>query len=107
MATKCISSGKTPTTSPLASGFQVTLADKFLLARVQTFVSLSIMLSGKCLPADRANEWPLVSMGSQVRSQVVSSGEPLGAESALEGSRMFLYALGTAVILGVLVFRIS
>lgn len=66
MAAKSISASKAPATAPVVIVFQNTTADKLLLARVESFVPLTIVLTRKCLSADAANEWSLVGMGAQM-----------------------------------------
>lgn len=107
MPAKSIRTGESPAATPLASNLEITLAYKLLLARVQTLVSLAIVLSGKSFAADGTHKRSLVSVCSQVRAQVIGASESLGAESALERGRMLLNPLGRAAVLVVLVLRVG
>jgi hypothetical protein len=86
-----------PIASPVIVILEITAADKLLLARVQTLVSLAIVLTGKCLPAHTTHKGPLVCVSAQMRAQVVRAGKALRAECALECRRMLLRALRIAV----------
>lgn len=61
-------------------------------------MALPVVLTRECLPAHRADEGALVGVCAQMGPQVVRTGEALRAEGALEGSRMFLDALGISVV---------
>lgn len=61
---------------------------------MNVFMSLTVVLAGKCFAANAADEGTLVCMGAQMRPEVVGAGEPLRTESALESCRMLLRALG-------------
>lgn len=69
------------------------MADKFLLARVESLVALAIMLSRKRLAADGAHEWSFIRVRAQMRSQIVRPREALRAEMALECGRVLLHPL--------------
>jgi hypothetical protein len=64
------------------------------------------MLSSKCFTADSAHEGTLIGMSSQVRAQVISSGESLGTQGTLKGRRVLLHALACAGFLAVLILRV-
>lgn len=66
MSSESISTGETPSTTPLPTSLQVALADELLLARVEALVTLAIMLSRKGFATDCANEWSLVGVSPQV-----------------------------------------
>ena len=53
-------------------------------------MSFSIVLTCKSFATDGADKRSLISMGAEMRSQIVSTGELLGAEVTLEGSRVLL-----------------
>lgn len=55
-------------------------------------MAFAVVLAGKGFAADSADKGALVGMCSQVRAEVVCSGEAFGTERALECSRMFLNA---------------
>jgi hypothetical protein len=75
MSTEGVSSGKSSPAAPVVAVFEVAAAHKLLLARVQAFVSLSVVLAGECFAADAADEWTLVCVGTEMRSEVVRPGE--------------------------------
>src|SRR6195952_5404976 len=106
MSAKRIRSGESPATAPLPTSLEVTLADEFLFARVQSFVALPVVLSGKCLPTNRTYKRALVRVRAQMGTQVVCASETFWAESTLECCWVFLYTLGVAIVLGRLVFGI-
>jgi hypothetical protein len=66
MSSEGIGSSKSPSTSPIAAILQVTAADKLLLSRMQTFVSLSIVLASKCFATNATHEWALIRVGAQM-----------------------------------------
>ena len=98
MPAQCVGTRETAAAAPLAALLELSLAHEFLLARVQALVTLSVVLARECLPAHRADERTLISVGAEMGAQVVGSGEALGAERALESSRVLLDALGIAVV---------
>lgn len=98
MPTECIGAGEAPTAAPLSALFQLAFADELLLAGVETFVALSVVLAREGFAADGADEGPLVGVGSEMGAEVVGAGEALGAEGALEGGGVLLDALWVAVL---------
>lgn len=75
MSPQGVSSGKSPAAAPVVAVFQIAAADKLLLTRVQAFVSLSIVLTRKCLAAHAADKWTLIRVGTKMRSEVVRPSE--------------------------------
>jgi hypothetical protein len=73
---------------------------------MQTFMSLSVVLSSKGLATDCADEWSLVSVSAQMGSQIVGARESFGTQSTLERCRMLLHAFTCTSILAILIFRI-
>jgi len=57
---------------------------------VQALMALAVVLARESLPADRADEGPLVRVRAQVRAEVVGAGEAFRAEGALEIGGVFL-----------------
>ena len=53
-------------------------------------MAFAVMLSGKSLAADGADEGPLVGVRAEVGAEVVGACEAFGAEVALEGCWVFL-----------------
>jgi hypothetical protein len=98
MSSKSISTSKSPATAPIVTVFQVTAANKFLLARMQSLMSLAIMLAGECFAADTAYEWTLIGVSAQVRPQIVSSREAFWTQIALKCRGMLLRPLGIGAI---------
>jgi hypothetical protein len=66
VTTQGISASKPSPATPLAPNFEITLANKLLLARVQTFVPFAVVLSGKGLSTDSAYKGTFVGVGSQM-----------------------------------------
>ena len=93
MAPQRVGARKAPPTAPRARVGQAALAHELLLARVQALVPLAVVLARESLAAHRTHERPLVSVGAQVRAEVVGAREAFGAEGALERRRMFLHPL--------------
>lgn len=98
MSAQRIGAGEAPTATPLAALLELSFADELLLARVQALVAFPVMLPSECLSTHRANERTLVSVGSQMRAQVVGPGEALGAQVALEGCRVLLDPFGISTL---------
>jgi hypothetical protein len=90
MATQGVCAGESATTAPVRTTLESAATHELLLARVQTFVTLAVVLASECFAAHRANERSLIRVCSEVRAQVVCSSESFRAESTLEGSRVFL-----------------
>ncbi len=65
--------------APMPAGPEIALAHKLLFATMQALVSLSIVLPGERLTADRADKGTLVGMSPQMGAEVVSAGESLRA----------------------------
>lgn len=103
MTTESVSTGEPPSTSPLATDLKITLADELLLTRVQTLVSLTVMLSRKGFATYGTHERSLVGMGPQMRTQIVGASESLGAQGTLERSGVLLNTLGRTTVLTVLI----
>lgn len=103
MATQSIGTRKAAATAPLIGrcvGNTVgerSTTDELLLARVETLVTLAVVLAGKGLAANRADEWPLVCVGAEMGAEVVGSGEAFGAEMAFECRGVLLSALEAAL----------
>lgn len=66
MTAKGVSTSESPATAPLTADLEVTLANKLLLARMQTLVSFTIMLARKGLATYRTDKWSLISMCSEM-----------------------------------------
>ena len=60
MAAQRVSAGESPAAAPGARVREVALADELLFARVEALVALAVVLAGKGLAADGADEGPLV-----------------------------------------------
>lgn len=100
MTSKSICTGESSTAAPVVAILEVATADKLLLARMETFMSLAIVLAREGFPTDTADERTLVRMCAQMRSEVVGSSEALRTQRALEGCRMLLCALWVGAIRG-------
>lgn len=100
MAAESIGARKPSSTSPDPIGFEIPAADEFLLARVESFVAFSIVLTSERLGTYCAHERTFVRVRAKVGSQVVRTSETLGAEGALESGRMFLNPFITRVCTG-------
>jgi hypothetical protein len=98
VSAQSISTCEAATATPLATLLELALAHEFLLARMQAFVALPVVLARECLSTHRANKRTLVSVGTEMRAQIVGSSKALWAESALERSRMLLNALGIPIV---------
>lgn len=90
MAPQCVGTGEAAATAPRATGAEFAAADKFLLARVEAFVTFPIVLACEGLAADSADKGSFISMSAEVRAKVVGAREAFGAKITLEGGRMFL-----------------
>jgi hypothetical protein len=64
MTTQGIGTGKPPAAAPLASHLEIALANKLLLSRVQTFVTLAVVLSGEGFSTNSAYERTLIGVCS-------------------------------------------
>lgn len=64
MSSQGVGSRKSSTAAPLATSFQIPFANKLFLSRMQTFVSLSVVLSSKRLATDRTYERSLIGVGA-------------------------------------------
>ncbi len=93
MATKSVRAREAAPATTAPACAQFTFANKLLLAAVQAFVALAVVLTRKCFPANGTYKGALVSVSAQVGAKVVCTCEALGAEVALEGGRVFLDAL--------------
>lgn len=90
MAAEGIGARKPSPTSPEPIGFEIPATDKFLLARVKSFVAFPIMLTSERLGTYRTHERAFVCVRAKVGPQIVGASEALGTKVALEGGRMFL-----------------
>lgn len=90
MAPQCVGTSEAAATAPRATGTKFAAADEFLFARVEAFMSFSIVLACKGLATDGADEGSFVGMGAEMRAEVVGTREAFRAEITLEGGRMFL-----------------
>lgn len=77
MSPQGISTSEPTSTAPLATPGQISPTDEFLLARMESFMSLAIVLASKCLAADGTDERSLVGVGAKMRPQIVGAGEAL------------------------------
>lgn len=100
MSAECICPGKTPPAPPCSASFETPTTDKLLLPRVQPLVAFPVVLARKRLPADSADEWSLVCVRAEVRTEIIRTREAFRTESALESSRVFLHALVTGAVAG-------
>ena len=98
MAAEGVGASKAPATTPLSALFQLALADKLLLTGMQALVPFPIVLPCEGFTAYGTHEGPLIRVSSKMRSQIVRTGESLGAEGALESGRVLLDALWVAAI---------
>lgn len=78
MTAQCVRSSEPPPASPLTARLEISLADELLLAGMKALVAFPVVLPSESLATHVANEWPLVRVGTQVRTQVVRSREALG-----------------------------
>lgn len=101
MATKSISTSEPPAATPVAVVLEIATADKLLFTRMQAFVSLPVVLAGKCFTADTANKWTLIGVSAQMRTQVVGSCEAFRAQITLESGWVLLRALWVGAITGI------
>lgn len=79
MATQCVGACEAASTAPATTAGQLPSADEFLLARVEALVAFAVVLAGKGLAADGADEGALVGVGAKVTSEVVGAGKFLRA----------------------------
>lgn len=75
---------------------EFTLANKFLLARMQTLVAFAVVLPRERFTADCANERPFVGMCAEVRAEVIGASEGFRAEVAVKRGWVFLGAFPAA-----------
>lgn len=68
MPAKSIRTSEAPATTPIVAILEVAAADKLLLSRVQTLVTLSVVLTGERLTANTTYKWTLICMRAQMRS---------------------------------------
>ena len=64
MPAERIGAGKSSTTAPAPATLELAFANKLLLARVEPFVALAIVLSGKSLSTYRTNKRTLICMSA-------------------------------------------
>ena len=92
MAAECVGACESPAAAPLRAALERAFADKFLLAAVQALVTFAVVLPCEGFATDSAYERTLVCVRPEMRAEIVSAGEALRAEIALESCGMFLYA---------------
>lgn len=90
MPAESVGASEAAVAAPVAALLEVTLADELLLAGVQAFVTLAVVLTCKSLATDCAHEWSFICVGTEVRPQVVSTSEPLRTEGTLKISWVLL-----------------
>jgi hypothetical protein len=90
MTAEGIGTRKATATAPVITVLELATANKLLLARVESLVTLAVMLAGEGFATMIANERTLVCMGPKMRAQIVSASETLRTETALESGRMLL-----------------
>lgn len=90
VASKGIGTSESSPASPVVVILEYATADKLLFSGVETFVSLTVVLSGKCFTAYTAHKGAFVGMRSQMRPKIISTCEAFGAEVALKGCRVLL-----------------
>jgi hypothetical protein len=78
MPAKRIGAGEAAAAAPVTSVTQVAATDELLLAGMQAFVTFPIVLTSKGFAAHRANERSLISVRTEMRSQIVRPSEALG-----------------------------
>lgn len=96
MPSQCIRTRESASATPRSAGAKFTFAYEFLLPRVQSLVSFTVMLAGKRFSTDGANKGPFVCMRAKVAAEVIRSGKSFWAKCALECSRVFLNTLVNA-----------
>lgn len=94
MAAESVGAGEASPAAPVVAVFEVAAADELLLAGVQAFVALAVVLARECLAAHAADEGALVCVRAQMRPEVVGAGEALRTQSTLEGCWVLLCTLG-------------
>jgi len=90
MAPQCVGTSEAAATAPRATGAEFAAADEFLLARVEAFVTFTIVLACEGLAADSADKGSFVGMSAEMRPEVVGAREAFGAKMTLESGGMFL-----------------
>lgn len=90
MSSESIGAGEAPIAAPVPALLEIAFADELLLAGVEAFVTLTIVLTCKSLATDCAHEWSLICMCAEVRSQVISTSKSLRTDGTLESSWVLL-----------------
>lgn len=90
MPSQRIRTRESASATPRSAGAKFTLADEFLLPRVQSLVPFPVMLAGKRFSADGANKGSLVCMRAEMAAEVICTSKSFWAKCALECSRVFL-----------------
>lgn len=98
VASERVGACEPPPAAPATVVLEHTTADKFLLSRVKTLVTLAVVLAGERFTAHAAHKRTLVCVGAQVRPEIVGTSETLWTQSALEGCGVLLCALGARAI---------
>ncbi len=96
MPSQRIRTRESASATPRSAGAKFTFANEFLLPRVQSLVSFTVMLAGKCFSTDSANKGPFVCMRAKVAAEVICTGKSFWAKVALECSGVFLNTLVSA-----------
>lgn len=91
MTAQGVRTRETAAAAPLSAPREVSTTNEFLFPRMQTFVTLPIVLPRKRFAADGANKRSFIGMGAQVGPQVIGSRKAFRAQVALEGGRMLLH----------------
>jgi hypothetical protein len=63
-------------------------------------MTFSIVLTSECFPTHSADEWTLICVSTQMRSEVVSTSEAFWAQCTLESCRVLLNTLGATTFGG-------
>lgn len=90
MPSESVGASETAVAAPVSALLEIAFAYELLLAGVQTFVTLAIVLTCESLATDCAHEWSLICMCAEVRSQVISTSKSLRTEGTLESSWVLL-----------------
>jgi len=66
MSAQSVRTSETPAAAPCSGALERAFANEFLLATVETFVPLAVVLAGESFAADRADEGALVGVSSKM-----------------------------------------
>jgi hypothetical protein len=96
MPSQSVGARKPTAAAPVLAGLraQFAAADEFLLARVQPFVALAIVLSCKSFAANSADEGAFVGVCAEVGPEIVRTSKLLFTQVTFECCGMFLDAAG-------------